>query len=352
MDKIKRDSALYNHHHPVTSAVSMPAPPLVSPSIYSGPPPPYSYPSSAASSTISGDRGGPGAGPQSYISPPETRRTSGDGKDSLPSDSLPSQRLSLPSITEALGGEQQPISISSLLSTAAPQQKSTLATESPISPIARSYLHNFPKGPLDSFPQSTPSTYRSQEPSTDRHVRPMYSPALLTTTSESRFPAINSFSSSNPYDSHPSVPTPRNIASSSTYSRPGASPIQNVQLNRPPSPQHDRVPRTTAASPTAPFGYSSNVYQPQLPYSFPSSTPGSTSYRTPMLDQPLWKNSGRDYDRAEEIRRVPWKESPPRGSTYGESVKRHLDNFDLETSLNDVSPRGHPVLLILYQSLL
>jgi len=337
IEKIKRESALYNQNHAVTSAVSMPAPPLVRPTVYSGPPPPYSYPSSAASSTISGDRGGPGAGPQSYISPPETRRTSGDDKDSLPS-----QRLSLPSITEALGGEQQPISISSLLSTAAPLQKSTPVTQSPATPIARSYLDSFPKGPPDSFPQSTPSTYRPQEPPTDRHVRLMYSPALPATSGESRFPAINSFSSVKPYDSNPSVPTPRHITSSSTYSRPGVSPIQKPQHHLPPSPQHEIVPRTTAPSSNASFGYSVNVYQPQLPYSFPPSTPGSTSYRTPTLDQPSWKNSGRDYERAEEIRKVPWKESPPRGSTYGESVKRHLDNFDLETSLNVVSSRECP----------
>ncbi len=330
MEKIKRETALYNHNHPISSAVSMPAPPLVSPSMYSGPPPPYSYPSSAASSTVSGDRGGPGAGPQSYISPPETRRTSGDDKGLLPSDCHPSQRLSLPSITEALGGEQQPISISSLLSTAAPHQKSTLVSPSPTSPIARSDLDNYPKGPPDSFPQSIPSISRSQEPLSDRHTRPMYSPALPATSGESRFPTMNSFSS------HPSVLT-RNITSSSAYFRPGASPVQNIQRSQPPSPQVDRVPRTAAPSTTASLGYNVNVYQPSLPFSFPPSTPGSDAYRTSTLDQSLWKNSGRDHERAEEIRKVPWKESPPRGSTYGESVKRHLDNFDLETSLNDVS---------------
>jgi len=343
MEKIKRGSSVYNHNHPVTSAINMPAPPLFSPSMYSGPPPPYSYSSSAASSTISGDRGGPGAGHQSYISPPETRRTSGDDKDSLPS-----QRLSLPSITEALGGDQQPISISSLLSTAAPQQESTRITQSPTSAIARSYVDNLPKALRDPFLNSTPSTHRPQEPSSDRNMRPMYSPALPTKSGESRFPAMNSFSSVKTYDSHPSVPTPRRITSPSTYSRPGASPIQHVQHNQPPSPHHDRVPRTTAPSSNALFGYGVNAYQPQSPYSFPPSTPGLTTYRTPALDQPSWKKSGSDFERAEEIRKVPCGESPPRGSTYGESVKRHLDNFDLETSLNDVSLRECLVLLMLY----
>ncbi|KAL2056029.1 hypothetical protein ABVK25_003671 [Lepraria finkii] len=55
MEKIKRENAGYNHNAPVTTTVNMSAPPLISPSsIYSGPPPPYSYPSSTASSVIGG----------------------------------------------------------------------------------------------------------------------------------------------------------------------------------------------------------------------------------------------------------------------------------------------------------
>lgn len=319
----------------------MSAPPLVSPSVYSGPPPPYSYPSSAASSTISGERGGPGAGPQSYIPPPDIRRTSEDDKELNPS-----QRQSLPSITEALGRDQQPISISSLLSTTASQQKSSVTAQSPSSAIARSYLDALPKGPSDSFPHSTPSTYRSQESSSDRNNRPMFSPILPTTTSESRFPAMDAFSSVKTYDLQPSVPTSRNITSPKTYTRPGASPIQHVQQNIPQSPHKDRTPRMTVPSSNAPFGYSVNVYQPQLPHSIPANTPGQTSYRTPTLEQTSWKTSGPDYERAEEIRRVASKTSPPRGSTYGESVKRHLDNFDLESSLNDVGCNPGVFLLL------
>lgn len=326
MEKIKRESSAYNHHHPVTSAISMPAPSLVSPSVYSGPPPPYSYPSSAASSTISGDRGGPGAGHQSYISPPETRRTSGDEKEALPS-----QRQSLPSITQALGVEQQPISISSLLSTAPPQQKNTVAAHSPTSAIARSYLDALPKGPSTSFPHSAAGTYRPSETSSDRNMRPMYSPALPTTNGDNRFPAFDSYSSIKAYQTHPPVSALQGITSSSTYRRAGASPIQHVQHNLPSSPHLDRVPHTSAPSTNTPYAYAS-----QGPYICPPTTPGLTNYRTPTLDHPPWKNNGPDFERAEEIRKVPCKESPPRGSTYGVSVKRHLDNFELEASLNDV----------------
>lgn len=106
----------------------MSAPPLISPSsIYSGPPPPYSYPSSTASSVIGG--AGSGVGYGNYTSPSETRRTLHE------KEALTSVRQSLPSINEALNtGDQQLISISSLLSTTAPPQKLALVTKSPTTP--------------------------------------------------------------------------------------------------------------------------------------------------------------------------------------------------------------------------
>jgi len=337
MEKIKRESLGYNHNPPVTSVLNMPAPPLISPSsMYSCPPPPYSYPSSAASSTVGGDRNGIGTGAGTYMSPPETRRTSGDEKEPLPS-----QRQSLPSITEALSGEQQqPISISSLLSTSAPPQKISLVSQSPISPVGRSFIDTMPKGPPDSFPLHAPSTYRPQETS-DRTTRPLYSPAVATTNGDSRIPALNSFPSTSSFDSRQSVQPSRTIPSPSTYSRPGASPLQ---YHRSTTPIHDKIPRTSASTSNIPFGYSVNTYQPTT--SFSPSTPGLFSYRTPTLQQqPLWRNPVHDYEREEEVRRAISKEGTPPKQAYGESVKRHLDIFDLESSLNEVSKYlGHWVI--------
>ena len=303
----------------------MPAP-LISPStIYSGPPPPYSYPSSAASSTVGGDRGGPGTGVGSYVSPPETRRTSGDEKE----PSAP-QRQSLPSITEALSREQQPISISSLLSTSVPPQKVSHVAQSPTSPIVRSYLDNIPKAPSNAFLHQTPSTYRPHDAS-DRTVRPICSPAAATPNGDSRFPAINPFPAKSSYDSHQPAHPPRTVSSPTAYSRPGASPIQH---NKPLSPIY--IPRTSAPASSVPFGYNvNNTYQPAV--SFSPTTPGVPSYRTPTLQHSQsWRGVGGDYERVEEIRKAISKESTPPKQAYGEHVKRHLDIYDLESSLNEV----------------
>ena len=330
MEKIKRENSY--SHNPITSALHMPAPPLVSPSIYSGPPPPYSYPSSAASSVVGGSGSGPstaggGAGAGNHLSQTESRRTSGDDKEHLPT----SQRMSLPSISEALIGEQQqPISISSLLST--PQQKFPIP-KSPPTPVGRSYLETFPKGPPDSFPQST-SSYRPPQ-SSDRSSGPNYSPHTATTSGENRFPAIPSF------DSHQTIPPPpRTISSPSHYARPGASPIQSQQTYVPPSPIHDKI-RAAQSQPAsnAQFGYGVNSYQPA--FSYPPSTPGVSSYRTPTLPPSTWRNTAPEIERVDEMRKATAKEASPPRPAYGESVKRHLDIFDLETSLNEVSIYNH-----------
>lgn len=335
MEKIKREHS-YNHSA-ITSALHMPAPPLMSPSIYSGPPPPYSYPSSAASSVVGGGGSGPGIvgvgvgvvlGAGNHFPQTENRRASGDEKDHLPA----SQRLSLPSISEALTGEQQqPISISSLLSSSTPQPKFSLAPKSPTSPVGRSYLETVPKGPPDSFPQHTSSSYRPPQPS-DRSSGPNYSPRTATSLGESRFPAMPAF------DSHqPVPPPPRTISSPSHYSRPGASPIQSQQSYVPPSPMHEKTSRAAHAPPESntPFGYGVNTYQPA--YSYPQSTPGVSSYRTPALPPSGWRGTAPEIERVDEIRKATAKETSPPRPAYGESVKRHLDIFDLETSLNEIA---------------
>lgn len=336
MEKIKNENS-YNHNVPTTTSLTMSAPPLISPSMmYSGPPPPYSYPSSAASSVIGSTASGPGAGRGNYISAPTTRSTSGDERD-LPA----SQRQSLPSITEALTGEQQPISISSLLSTTAPPQKSSLVSKSPTSPIARSYLDSLPRGPPDSFPHQTPvSTYRPSEPS-ERTSRPMFSPNIATTPGESRFPAINSFTAMNSLDTYQSKYPPRTAPSPSNYTRPGVSPIQS---SRAPPPVQDSVPHSAPPASNASFGY--NATYP-APYSYALSTPNLSSYRPPVsLQQPSWRSINPEADRIEEIRKAVSKQSPPPRQSYGESVKRHLDIFDLESSLNDVSSPCYPSLQV------
>ena len=327
IEKIKRE-APYNHNGPITSGLHMPAPPLISPSMYSGPPPPYSYPSSVSNSVVGGvGSGAVTVGTGKHVPQAEPRRTTGDDKEHLPA----TQRLSLPSISEALtGDQQQPISISSLLSSNSSQPKFS-TPKSPTSPVGRSYLETFPKGPPDSFPPHTASNYRPPQP-TDRSNGSNYSASM----GETRFSAMP------PFESHqPVPPPPRTISSPLNYSRPGASPIQSQQSYLPQSPSTDKI--TRAVPPpvsSAPFVYGVNNYQPA--YSYPPATPGVPPYRTSTLPPSTsWRSSAPEIERVDEIRKASAKESSPPRPAYGESVKRHLEFFDLETSLNEVSLHRH-----------
>ena len=261
------------------------------------------------------------------MSPPETRRTSGDEKEPPTS-----QRLSLPSITEALGGEPQPISISSLLSTSGPQQKNSHVSQSPASPVARSYLESVPKSSADSLPHQTPASYRPQDTS-ERTNRPMYHSPVTASKGDGRFPSLSTFPSINSYDPYNHTQSSRTISSPSSYSRPGVSPLQR---DKPSPPIVDKTSRTPGVPSGIPFGYSVNSYQSAS--CIPPPIPGVPSYRTPTLQQaPHWRSYGHHDERIEEIRRAISKESTPPKQTYGESVKRHLDIYDLESSLNEVS---------------
>ena len=48
------------------------------------------------------------------------------------------------------------------------------------------------------------------------------------------------------------------------------------------------------------------------------------------------------------MRKATAKEASPPRPAYGESVKRHLDIFDLETSLNEVSVLHPPFDTVTY----
>lgn len=88
-----------------------------------------------------------------------------------------------------------------------------------------------------------------------------------------------------------------------------------------------------------PYGFSQQ-YPSQYPYSAPPpGAPGpvyppSASYSAPArYPPPSWRSDGAEISRVEESKRAGRSSLAP----YGESVKRHLDNFDLEASLNEIS---------------
>lgn len=315
VEKIKKENSGYNQRLPVSAALNTPAPPLVSPSnMYSGPPPPYSYPSSTTSSVIALGGG--------YISPTESRKPVDDDKEP-PS----SHRHSLPSIQEALASEP-PLSITSLLSKPTPLQiPQSNQNQSPTTLIPRSYPET-PRGPPNLLTQQSPSSYHFREP-LDKPARPQYSPRASNNSVSSQFPAVNS------HDNHYTIIQPSRTPASPTHPmRPTAHAIQPQHS----SPIYERNPRPPLPmNPHYPYG------SYQAPYSYPPPTTGIPSYSA--LQPPSWRAEGAEIDRAEEVRRAAPGKGSPRASQYGESVKRHLDIFDLETSLNEVRWSPQPCFL-------
>ena len=297
LDKLQKENS---YKAPVMTTINMPAPPLVSPSLYSGPPPPYSYPSSTASSVV--------GVPNGLVSPPATRRTSDEDKE-LPAPA----RQALPSIHEALGQEQK-MSVSSMLSntTAPPSLSHILTSTSPIVPNSR-YPDHTPTKPQPSLSQgqSAPSYYQSirDQP---RH----YSPRLPLDLGISRPP---------PIITQPSQPR---LASS-----PSSATRLNGLYTSHPSPPYERLQSA----------HSQSVYSPHQPNLQYTSQPPVTTYPIPSMPYPAWRNPP-DVDRAQVAMQTAPKASPT-GAAYGATVKRQLDIFDLELSLNEVCKPDFPILL-------
>ena len=297
--------------------------PLVSPSTYSGPPPPYSYPPSAASSVVGGNNGTSGGQAPGAFNLSHNRQASADNKDA----SYTTSRQSLPSINEAL-------SISSMLNTSAPPRPSTIA-RSPTSPSYQNHISTPSNRPNSSAVQQPPREVQSYE-NMNRTSAPMLSSYTNHNYDSRSSPTANNFSNSLP-TSQPS----RTMHSPLSFPRPGPSTIQN---RHPLSPYHGShngnanhnatYQPTSRPEPITNGPPSHQTYQPA--YSYPPSAPAVTSYHTPLIERPTWQAGNPDIDREEEVRKATSKESPPSKPVYGEYVKRHLDIFDLETSLNEV----------------
>ncbi|KAI9694836.1 MAG: hypothetical protein M1822_000452 [Bathelium mastoideum] len=123
---------------------------------------------------------------------------------------------------------------------------------------------------------------------------------------------------------------------------PSAAPPQNNSY--PSYPSHASPAYASAPPPTPP-----SAHQTQFPYgyarpshyAYPGGTPTSaypqqqsSNYPGPDRYQPSWKSDGSDMlSRAEESKRA----GSVRGPAFGESVKRHLEFFDFEASLNEIA---------------
>ncbi|MCJ1412048.1 hypothetical protein MMC19_006140 [Ptychographa xylographoides] len=314
MEKIKRETSDYSRNKTSSAPTNIPAPLHINTSnMYSGPPPPYSYPSSTASSIL---------GLTGYISPPESRRTSDDDKD--PPSQPPSHPRSLPSIHEALGKDQQLFYAAGPpppINPPTPNTSIPASLQTPPTPVPRTHPQAVLSGPPNPYASTQPLSYSHEPP--DRRSQPTHRTSSLS--EESAYPSAPR---PPPHSSHP------HSATSATAPSPNLSVRPSPQAIQPPksSPMYSHsISATGSSMPSQPS------YCSQPAYSYPPPPPSILSYQHQYVPPPAWRADGSDIDRAEETRKAALKSSPRIGQHYGESVKRHLDIFDLETSLNEIA---------------
>ncbi|KAJ5623459.1 hypothetical protein N7490_012064 [Penicillium lividum] len=270
-----KDGSGYPH-----SSVASPTSLLSPNNMYAGQPLPYSY--------APPNNNAPQPG---YISPPESRRVIEDEKDK-------GSRQSLPSIHEALGKDNH---LPYPAPTSAPPPQSGHAPP-PSHLIGRS--GEGPPGPPNPFSNGPATGSLMRESGYPHQIQPEASRNSLgsITTQESRASLHSLSTGKSPTQSAKTGITSVSGSQNSTY-----------DYSAPPS----------AGSVASPNGY--GHFPPN--YSFPPSGP---SYPPTSYDNRAYMGA----PRVEEVkggfvgRPVP----PP----HSDSVKRHLDVFDVETSLNEI----------------
>ncbi|KAK4982883.1 glutamate--cysteine ligase [Elasticomyces elasticus] len=285
----------------------------------SGPPPPYHshQPPTAHSKLL------PTTLHLVAHSPPEPRKKPEHEKDPLSQQ----PRQSLPSISEALGVEQ-PHAYAPQTPAPAPTRQTYQAPTppSPLPTARRSLGMEPPSGPTNSYSQPT-SQSQYQAPA-------LYSVPEPSEASISQYP----------HPQHPRLPvlhgqTSQTLAPLAFHqTAPYAHPLN-------PSPTYDYPTQAGASIPASGFPYGYTPYPPQ--YAFPASGTSSngpvyqpsSTYSAPSQPLPAWKSEPGASGFAPDTRR----DSRSNSSTYGESVKRHLDLHDIEGSLNEIS-QGSSIL--------
>jgi hypothetical protein len=292
MDTIDRDGI--DGHHKLPPGLGHSSAPMLSPTTtYTGPPPPYSCPSSATPSN-------PGA--FEYISPPSSRRTTVDDKAS-------GTRQSLPSIQEALGGDgTKPFSASSMVHPLPPSSRMTQPT---LSFGSGQSVPEAPSGPPNPFSQGPVS---GQTADNDAFSTNSAKPQDLRPeqgTIRSTFPAIN--------NAEPILGAPHSMEAKSPISK-STHPAPN---------SYNHSPHSNTYHPTDDASTRFPPYRSPYAYSAPPSNPPPSAYP-----------SAPDYSRFNPAFKFDDKKSAiPRShpvQPYSDSVKRHLDIFDVELALNEV----------------
>ena len=276
LDKIKTDRG-DEPRYPLMNGLNVSNAPLASPTMYSGPPPPYSYAQPANSS----------ADPHSgYISPPEsmTRRSTREEKET------PAGRTCLPSIHEALAAP-----LSATVPHPPTSTPSTAATQS---------FPEAPKGPSNPFSQPI-SAFRDSvyQHSLQNQSHEAPKSAFPSTPTESRPPVSQSFTH---------IGSPRAKAAPSF--RLGPPTTSTFNNNSEPARRPSPPPLS--------------VELPRSSFTFPASSQPPSSY----AGEPYRFSAGSKSQDPQSSYAQP----PDR--SHGDTVKRHLDVFDAEMSLSEVSP--------------
>lgn len=264
--------------------------------MYAGQSLPYSYaPTTSAPSQ-------PG-----YISPPESRRILEDDKEK------PSGRQSLPSIHEALGNDNH---LPYPAPTSAPPPQSGHTAPPPSHLIGRSGAEG-PSGPPNPFSNGPATGSLMREPGYPAHPTQIQVDASRTSlasinTQESRNTSLHSKS-------------PTQSAKTGFTSVSGSQNSSAYDYSAPPS----------AGSVASPNGYShftpNYSFPPSQQHQQPPPPPGGPSYPPAHYDNRAYMGA----PRVEEVK-GGFVGRPMPGQPHSDSVKRHLDVYDVETSLNEV----------------
>ena len=307
MDKPKK-LGMDHQRYQVMPGIGVSTAPLASPvtTTYPGPPPPYSYALSTPSSV---------PGVSGHVSPSSSSRlTTVDGKEP------PKFRQSLPSIHEALGSGKSVACPEATLPSQIPDSSHSI-----MAPPAPSGNRTYPEGPLGpSNPFSLPSASNT---SLKAHT---YTPQFNTTSAPAPDPKPASpvFSAINANESK-SQPTQSFNDPRSPRLGPGPplhflSSLQKNICNG--YGLHSADPVTAFPS-----------YKSTSDFSARSTDPPSSMF--PSGREPGYSEKSSKY---EDVKRPLPRSAPNPG--YGESVKRHLESFDVQMALNDIteaSARSH-----------
>jgi len=300
MDKVKREEEAYQSRN-MGAPQPLPALAAASPTYPypSGPPPPYSQPPQHANIWL---------GAQSTRTPPMSRRPSVGEQENI-KQTVNTVRQSLPSLSEALGVDSH----------------NSYPARPPLPPVshAPSVAPSPPPSTVRSFGVEAPHATHPTAPALPPH--PSYRPEPPTSPQDSARPSYTSPSDRPPLRLQTAHP-----------------PARQQQASYPPhpsdiSPAYEQPPTqapNAMGPPGFPYGYA--PYPPRYAQPATSSTTvgpiyqPSVAYPAPQTPSSTWKSEN-------ATSRVGSDDRPAAPADYSTSVKRHLDLYDLEGSLNEVS---------------